>query len=106
MSSINNNNNQKAIFPNENINTNKKHSPEESENKLSSELDELIIDNNKNPALKEKLDSKNYDKMLDNIINKLYPVIETRKNKFDDKDTPQELNPAISKKKSINTGRD
>ena len=37
--------------------------------------------------------------MLDNIINKLYPIIETRKNKFDD--TPQELNPAVSKKNQL-----
>ena len=102
MSSINNNNNPKAIFPKENNNTNKKHSPDESENKLSSELDELIIDNQKTLNLKEKQDTiANYSKMLDNIINKLYPIIETRKNKFDDKDTPQELNPAVSKKNQL-----
>ena len=102
MSSINNNNNPKAIFPKENNTTNKKHSTDESENKLSSELDELIIDNQKTLNLKEKQDTTaNYSKMLDNIINKLYPIIETRKNKFDDKDTPQELNPAVSKKNQL-----
>ena len=97
MSSLNNNN-PKAIFPKEN----KKNSHEESENKLSSELDELIIDNKNTLILKEKQEtSTNYGKMLDNIINKLYPIIETRKNKFDDQETPQELNPAISKKNQL-----
>ena len=101
MSSINNNN-PKAIFPKENNNSNKKNSHDESENKLSSELDELIIDNQKTLIFKEKQDTtNNYGKMLDNIINKLYPIIETRKNKFDDKETPQELNPAVSKKNQL-----
>ena len=101
MSSINNNN-PKAIFPKENNNSNKKNSHDESENKLSSELDELIIDNQKTLIFKEKQDTtNNYGKMLDNIINKLYPIIETRKNKFDDKETSQELNPAVSKKNQL-----
>ena len=102
MSSINNNN-PKAIFPKENNNSNKKNSHDESENKISSELDELIIDNQKTLIFKEKQDTtNNYGKMLDNIINKLYPIIETRKNKFDDKETSQELNPAVSKKNQFN----
>ena len=97
-----NKNNPKAIFPKENNNSNKKNSHDESENKLSSELDELIIDNQKTLIFKEKQDTtNNYGKMLDNIINKLYPIIETRKNKFDDKETPQELNPAVSKKNQL-----
>ena len=102
MSSINNNN-QKEIFPNENNNTNpiRKHSSDETENKLSSELDELIIDNNKSPILNDKSKPANYGKILDNIINKLYPIIETRKNKFDDSDSPQELNPAVSQKNQL-----
>ena len=96
-----NNNNQKAIFPNENNIQIRKHSSEESENKLSSELDELIIDNNKSPILNDKSKPANYGKILDNIINKLYPIIETRKNKFDDSDSPQELNPAVSQKNQL-----
>ena len=96
-----NNNNQKAIFPNENNIQIRKHSSEESENKLSSELDELIIDNNKSPILNDKSKPANYCKILDNIINKLYPIIETRKNKFDDSDSPQELNPAVSQKNQL-----
>ena len=103
MSSINNNN-QKEIFPNENNNTNpiRKHSSDETENKLSSELDELIIDNQKGSIIQDKSKSANYVKMLDNIINKLYPIIETRKNKFDDNNnTPVELNPAVSQKNQL-----
>ena len=103
MSSINNNN-QKEIFPNENNNTNpiRKHSSDETENKLSSELDELIIDNQKGSIIQDKSKSANYDKMLNNIINKLYPIIETRKNKFDDnKNTPVELNPAVYQKNQL-----
>ena len=102
MSSINNNM-QKGIFPNNNNNQNiiRKNSPEESENKLSSELDELIIDNQKTSIITEKSKSATIDKMLDNIINKLYPIIETRKNKFDDNSTPVELNPAISQKNQL-----
>ncbi len=99
MSSTNNNNpNEK--FPKENYNDNKKY-PEESENKSSSEMDELIINNQKNLIFKEKSNSENYDKLLDNIINKLYPVIEVRKNKFDDSNTPRELNPEVSKKNQL-----
>ena len=99
MSSTNNNNpNEK--FPKENYNDNKKY-PEESENKSSSEMDELIINNQKNLLFKEKKNSENYDKLLDNIINKLYPIIEVRKNKFDDSNTPQELNPEVYKKNQL-----
>ena len=102
MSSINNNM-QKDIFPNNNNNQNiiRKNSPEESENKLSSELDELIIDNQKTSIITEQSKSANNEKILDNIINKLYPIIETRKNKFDDSSTPVELNPAISQKNQL-----
>ena len=99
MSSTNNNNpNEK--FPKENYNDNKKY-PEEPENKSSSEMDELIINNQKNLLFKEKKNSENYDKLLDNIINKLYPIIEVRKNKFDDSNTPQELNPEVYKKNQL-----
>ena len=102
MSSTNNNNpNEK--FPKENYNDNKKY-PEESENKSSSEMDELIINNQKNLLFKEKKNSENYDKLLDNIINKLYPIIEVRKNKFDDSNTPQELNPEVYKKNQLTQG--
>ena len=100
MSSTNNNNNPNEKFPKENYNDNKKY-PEESENKSSSEMDELIINNQKNLLFKEKKNSENYDKLLDNIINKLYPIIEVRKNKFDDSNTPQELNPEVYKKNQL-----
>ena len=94
------NNNPNEKFPKENYNDNKKY-PEESENKSSSEMDELIINNQKNLFFKEKKNSENYDKLLDNIINKLYPIIEVRKNKFDDSNTPQELNPEVYKKNQL-----
>ena len=100
MSSTNNNNNPKEKFPKESYIDNKKY-PDESESKLSSEMDELIINNQKNLIFKEKSNSENYDKLLDNIINKLYPVIEVRKNKFDDSNTPRELNPEVSKKNQL-----
>ena len=100
MSSTNNNNNPKEKFPKESYIDNKKYS-DESESKLSSEMDELIINNQKNLIFKEKSNSENYDKLLDNIINKLYPVIEVRKNKFDDSNTPRELNPEVSKKNQL-----
>ena len=100
MSSTNNNNNPKEKFPKENYIDNKKY-PDESESKLSSEMDELIINNQKNLIFKDKSNSENYDKLLDNIINKLYPVIEVRKNKFDDSNTPRELNPEVSKKNQL-----
>ena len=82
MSSSNNNDNQSK---NMNNNDDKKL---ETENKLPSELDELIID-------KKKIEqnNENYNKILDNIIQKLHPILETRKNHFE-KDQPyQELNP-------------
>ena len=100
MSSTNNNNNPKEKFPKESYIDNKKY-PDESESKLSSEMDELIINNQKNLIFKDKSNSENYDKLLDNIINKLYPVIEVRKNKFDDSNTPRELNPEVSKKNQL-----
>ena len=59
---------------------------EEGENKLSTELDELIINNKK---LKQ---NKNDLLILDTIINKLHPIIE-RKNNFDNKRQTEELNP-------------
>ena len=68
-------------------------SREENENKLSSELDELIIDKKK---LDEQKD-KNFDKMLDNIIQKLHPIIETRRNHFQNEREISELNPITSK---------
>jgi serine/threonine-protein phosphatase PP1 catalytic subunit len=85
------NNQSENIQKNDNNEKNPKNIPhEESENKLSSELDELIIDKKK---LEEQKD-KNFDKMLDNIIQKLHPIIETRKNHFEEeKETFKELNP-------------
>jgi serine/threonine-protein phosphatase PP1 catalytic subunit len=42
----------------------------------------------------EEQKDKNFDKMLDNIIQKLHPIIETRKNHFEEeKETFKELNP-------------
>ena len=82
MSSSNNNDNQSK---NMNINDDKKL---ETENKLPSELDELIIDKKK-----VEQNNENFNKILDNIIQKLHPILETRKNHFE-KDQPyQELNP-------------
>ena len=103
MSSINNNIMQKDTFPNENNNQNlvRKNSSEETENKLSSELDELIINSKKSTNITDKAKSAINEKMLDNIIDKLYPIIETRKNKFDDNSTPTELNPAVSQKNQL-----
>ena len=82
MSSSNNNDNQSK---NMNNNDDKKL---ETENKLPSELDELIIDKKK-----VEQNNENFNKILDNIIQKLHPILETRKNHFE-KDQPyQELNP-------------
>ena len=72
-----NNDDKKPIQPNE-----------ETESKLPSELDELIIDKKK---IKEKK-NEHLEKVLDNIIQKLHPIIETRKNHFEKEET-KELNP-------------
>ena len=82
------NDNQQKNIPN---NNDKKQIPpnEETENKLSSELDELIIDKNK---IKGKND-ENLEKIIDKIIEKLHPIIETRKNHFEKEEPFKELNP-------------
>ena len=82
------NDNQQKNIPN---NDDKKQIPpnEETENKLPSELDELIIDKNK---LKGKND-ENLEKIIDKIIEKLHPMIETRKNHFEKEEPFKELNP-------------
>ena len=64
---------------------------EESENKLSSELDELIIDKKKSNIL-----SKQEQLMLDNIIQKLHPISE-RKSRFEEKEKQKDINIIISK---------
>ena len=85
--SSSNNNNQSENIPN---NNNKKPTQphEETENKSPSEKDELILEGKK---LIEK-NNQNYEKILDNIIQKLHPIIETRKNHFAKEET-KELNP-------------
>ena len=82
------NDNQQKNIPN---NDDKKQIPpnEETENKLPSELDELIIDKNK---IKGKND-ENLEKIIDKIIEKLHPIIETRKNHFEKEEPFKELNP-------------
>ena len=88
MSSSNNNDNQADNTTNNN--DKKSINPhEETENKLPSESDELIIDKKK---LEEKND-KNFNKILDNIIQKLHPIIEVRKNHFEKEEPFKELNP-------------
>ena len=86
--SSSNNNNQLENVPN---NEDKKSTQtrEETENKLPSESDELIIEKKK---LIEK-NKENFDKILDNIIQKLHPMIETRKNNFARDEPFRELNP-------------
>ena len=86
--SSSNNNNQLENVPN---NEDKKSAQtrEETENKLPSESDELIIEKKK---LIEK-NKENFDKILDNIIQKLHPMIETRKNNFAKDEPFRELNP-------------
>ena len=64
---------------------------EESENKLSSELDELIIDKKKSNTL-----SKQEQLMLDNVIQKLHPISE-RKSRFEEKEKSKDINIIISK---------
>ena len=68
---------------------------EESENKISTELDELIIEK------KNLVPQQNYDKILDKIIGKLHPIIDARKNHFkENEEQPpekRELNPITSK---------
>ena len=59
---------------------------EETENKLSSELDELIIDNKKS-----HIQTKKEQLILDNIIQKLHPLSE-RKGRFDNNEKPKDLN--------------
>ena len=88
MSSSNNNDNLTENKPNnDDKKSNNPH--EETENKLPSESDELIIDKKK---LAEK-NNQNFNKILDNIIQKLHPIIETRKNHFEKDEPFKELNP-------------
>ena len=68
--------------------TTKKQIPinEELENKLSSELDGLIIDNKK----KSNIHSKQEQLMLDNIIQKLHPIqTSERKSRFEEEKTKE-----------------
>ena len=74
-----------------NIEKKQSNSLEESENKLSSELDELIIENKKSNKL-----TKQEQLMLDNVIQKLHPISE-RKSRFDEKEKKKDLNIIISK---------
>ena len=87
MSSSNNNNQLENVPNNEDKKT--AQTREETENKLPSESDELIIEKKK---LIEK-NKENFDKILDNIIQKLHPMIETRKNNFAKDEPFRELNP-------------
>ena len=87
MSSSNNNNQLENVPNNEDKKSTQTH--EETENKLPSESDELIIEKKK---LIEK-NKENFDKILDNIIQKLHPIIETRKNNFAKDEPFRELNP-------------
>ena len=77
-----------------NLTTKKQIPPiEELENKLSSELDGLIIDKKKT-----NIQTKQEQLMLDNIIQKLHPIqISERKSRFEEKDKPKELNILTSK---------
>ena len=70
--------------------------PEEGESKLSTEVDELIINNKKTKQ------TKNDILILDNIINKLHPIIE-RKNNFDKNKSNEELNPLTNQNQNILT---
>ena len=81
-----NNNNIADSSTNNIIEKKSSHQTEESDNKLSSELDELIIDNKKS-----NIQTKQEQIMLDNIIQKLHPYVE-RKGRFEGKDAPNELN--------------
>ena len=74
-----------------NIEKKQTNSLEDSENKLSSELDELIIENKKQNKL-----TKQEQIMLDNVIQKLHPISE-RKSRFDEKEKSKDLNIIISK---------
>ena len=67
------------------------HPIEESENKLSSELDELIIDKKNS-----NIQSKQEQQMLDNIIQKLHPIPE-RKSHFEENQNQKEINLIITK---------
>ena len=87
MYSSNNNNQLENVPNNEEKKSTQTH--EETENKLPSESDELIIEKKK---LIEK-NKENFDKILDNIIQKLHPIIETRKNNFAKDEPFRELNP-------------
>ena len=88
MSSSNNNDKQTENKPNnDDKKSNNPH--EETENKLPSESDELIIDKKK---LAEK-NNQNLNKILDSIIQKLHPVKETRKNHFEKEEPFKEINP-------------
>ena len=64
---------------------------EESEAKLPSELDELIIDNKKS-----NIQTKKEQIMLDNIIQKLHPMSE-RRGRFEENEKPKDLNIIITK---------
>jgi hypothetical protein len=85
----NNNNNEKSP----DILTTKKqnNSVEEPETKLSSELDELIIDNKKSI-----IQSKEDQQMLDNIIQKLHPFTE-RKGRFEEDEKLKDMKIITSK---------
>ena len=62
---------------------------EETENKIQSESEKLIIDKKK---LADK-NNENLEKIIDSIIQKLHPIKETRKNHFEKEDPNKELNP-------------
>ena len=64
---------------------------EETEAKLPSELDELIIDNKKS-----NIQTKKEQIMLDNIIQKLHPMPE-RRGRFEENEKPKDLNIIITK---------
>ena len=87
MSSSNNDDRSENIPNNNNKKPTQPH--EETENKSPSEKDELILEGKK---LIEK-NNQNYEKILDNIIQKLHPIIETRKNHFAKEEPTKELNP-------------
>ena len=85
------NGNNKEIPP-DNLNVKKQPYPtEETESKLSSELDELIIDNKKS-----FIHTKQDQLILDNIIQKLHPISE-RKGRFEENEKPKDLNIITSK---------
>ena len=78
--------------PSDNLNVKKQpFSNEETESKLSSELDELIIDNKKS-----FIHTKQDQLILDNIIQKLHPISE-RKGRFEENEKPKDLNIITSK---------